>query len=457
MSDDLSEPLAGTPAEPATPPLTGRRKAFRALRHRNYQLFFVGQLISLIGTWMQQTAHPLLVVELAKDDPGLWLGIIGFVPMIPLAPLSLIAGSLADRYPKRLIIVMTQTIMMLQAFALAYLKLSGTIQLWHVFVLAMVSGAANAIDVPARQSFVVEMVGHRDDLDSGIALNSAIFNLSRAIGPVLAALLIAPLGLGVAFLINGLSFMAVIASLLMMRLPATPKTARPPKMGSHMKEGLRYVWRQQSLRVLMSMVAVAAFLSMPFMTLMPVFVQTEVGADGALQPIGPLAASALPLNQWVCDRLTCQDPNAVPYGLLMGAFGTGALAGALIVGVYGDRGRGRWMTIGNLGLPLGLMIFALLQSFWAAAALLLVIGVLFILQNVLTNTLVQLSAPDGFRGRIMSVYSMLFQGMMGAGRMQAGLTMSLTSAPFSVLIGAALSLIYSVFVFFKWPKIRQLK
>lgn len=457
MSDDLSEPLADTSAKTATPPLTGRRKAFRALRHRNYQLFFVGQLISLIGTWMQQTAHPLLVVELAKDDPGLWLGIIGFVPMIPLAPLSLIAGSLADRYPKRLIIVMTQTIMMLQAFALAYLKLSGTIQLWHVFVLAMVSGAANAIDVPARQSFVVEMVGHRDDLDSGIALNSAIFNLSRAIGPVLAALLIAPLGLGVAFLINGLSFMAVIASLLMMRLPATPKTARPPKMGSHMKEGLRYVWRQQSLRVLMSMVAVAAFLSMPFMTLMPVFVQTEVGADGALQPIGPLAASALPLNQWVCDRLTCQDPNAVPYGLLMGAFGTGALAGALIVGLYGDRGRGRWMTIGNLGLPLGLMLFALLQSFWAAAALLLVVGVLFILQNVLTNTLVQLSAPDGFRGRIMSVYSMLFQGMMGAGRMQAGVTMSLTSAPFSVLIGAALSLIYSVFVFFKWPKIRQLK
>ncbi len=457
MSDDLSEPLADTSAKTATPPLTGRRKAFRALRHRNYQLFFVGQLISLIGTWMQQTAHPLLVVELAKDDPGLWLGIIGFVPMIPLAPLSLIAGSLADRYPKRLIIIMTQTIMMLQAFALAYLKLSGTIQLWHVFVLAMVSGAANAIDVPARQSFVVEMVGHRDDLDSGIALNSAIFNLSRAIGPVLAALLIAPLGLGVAFLINGLSFMAVIASLLMMRLPATPKTARPPKMGSHMKEGLRYVWRQQSLRVLMSMVAVAAFLSMPFMTLMPVFVQTEVGADGALQPIGPLAASALPLNQWVCDRLTCQDPNAVPYGLLMGAFGTGALAGALIVGLYGDRGRGRWMTIGNLGLPLGLMLFALLQSFWAAAALLLVVGVLFILQNVLTNTLVQLSAPDGFRGRIMSVYSMLFQGMMGAGRMQAGVTMSLTSAPFSVLIGAALSLIYSVFVFFKWPKIRQLK
>ncbi len=267
--------MSDSPDTP-TPPLTGRRKAFRALRHRNYQLFFVGQLISLIGTWMQQTAHPLLVVDLAKDNPGLWLGIVGFVPLIPLVPLALIAGSLADRYPKRTIIIMTQTVMMLQAFALAYLKLSGTIQLWHVFVLALVSGAANAIDVPARQSFVVEMVGHRDDLDSGIALNSAIFNLSRAIGPVLAALLIAPLGLGVAFLINGVSFLAVIASLLMMRLPAMPTTVRPPKMGSHLTAGLRYVWQQQSLRVLMSMVAVAAFLSMPFMTLMPVFVQTDV-------------------------------------------------------------------------------------------------------------------------------------------------------------------------------------
>jgi MFS family permease len=147
----------------------------------------------------------------------------------------------------------------------------------------------------------------------------------------------------------------------------------------------------------------------------------------------------------------------VPFGLLMGAFGTGALAGALIVGMYGDRGRGRLLTLGNIGLPIGLMAFAVSQSFWLTALLLLGIGVVFILQNVMTNTLLQLSAPDGFRGRIMSVYSMLFQGMMGAGRMQAGLTMSLTGAPFAVLIGAALSLIYSLFVFFKWPKIRQLK
>ena len=455
MTDDAPPPALTI--DPALPPVTGRRKAFRALRHRNYQLFFVGQLISLIGTWMQQTAHPLLILDLEKTNPGLWLGLIGFVPLIPLVPLALIAGSLADRYSKRNIIVLTQITMMLQALALAYLKLSGQIQMWHVFALALVSGAANAIDVPARQSFVVEMVGQRDDLASGIALNSAIFNLSRAIGPVLAALLIAPLGLGVAFLINGVSFLAVIASLLLMRVPPVPKVARQPKMSAHLKEGLRYVWRQEALRVLMSMVAVAAFLSMPFVTLLPVFVQSEVRPDGTLQPIGPLAASALPINQWVCRRIACQDPNAVPYGLLMGAFGTGALVGALLVGLYGDRGRGRWMTIGNLGLPIGLLLFAGSQSFWLTALLLLGIGVVFILQNVLTNTLVQLSAPDGFRGRIMSVYSMLFQGMMGAGRMQAGVTMSLTGAPFAVLIGAGLSLVYSVFVFFRWPKIRQLK
>lgn len=458
MNDDANQPSIGAvTTDPALHPLTGRRKAFRALRHRNYQLFFVGQLISLIGTWMQQTAYPLLIIDLEKNNPGLWLGLVGFVPLIPLVPLALIAGSLADRYSKRTIIVLTQTTLMLQALALAYLKLSGQIQMWHVFALTLVSGAANAIDVPARQSFVVEMVGHRDDLDSGIALNSAIFNLSRAIGPVLAALLIAPLGLGIAFLINGLSYLAVIASLLMMRVPPVPTVVRQPNMGTHLQEGLRYVWRQESLRVMMSMVAVAAFLSMPFMTLMPVFVQSEVLPDGTLQPIGPLAASALPINQWVCSRITCQDPNAVPYGLLMGAFGTGALVGALIVGMYGDRGRGRWMTLGNLGLPIGLLAFAVSRSFWLTALLLLGIGVVFILQNVLTNTLVQLSSPDHLRGRIMSVYSMLFQGLMGAGRMQAGLTMSLTGAPFAVLVGAGLSLVYSVFVFFRWPKIRQLK
>ena len=193
-----------TQGEATVPKGYGGPKAFRALRHRNYRLFFFGQLISIIGTWMQATALPLLIVKLAPQNPGLWLGINGLLPLIPLIPIALIAGSLVDRYSKRTIIVWTQVVMMLQAFALAALSWNGTIQMWQILALTFIAGAATAIDVPARQAFVMEMVGDPDDLSSGIALNSAIFNLGRAIGPVLAGLLIATLDYGAAFLVNGL-------------------------------------------------------------------------------------------------------------------------------------------------------------------------------------------------------------------------------------------------------------
>src|SRR5512136_1564057 len=215
----------------AAPNIRTSRKAFRALRHRNYRLFFFGQLISVIGTWMQTTALPLLIIQLVpQKQQGIWLGIYGFLPLLPLIPLALIAGSLADRFSKRKILVLTQTTMMLQAFVLAALTAVGTIQMWQILLLAFVSGAAAAIDLPARQAFVIEMVGDPADLGSGIALNSAIFNLGRAFGPVLAGLLIAPLGFSAAFFLNGLSFLAVIAGLLLMHLPPTPKHALPPKM-----------------------------------------------------------------------------------------------------------------------------------------------------------------------------------------------------------------------------------
>lgn len=432
-------------------------KAFRALRHRNYRLFFFGQMISIIGTLMQTTALPLLVIQLEPKDSGLWLGIVGFVPLVPLLPLAFVAGSLADRFSKRTILVLTQTTMMLQAFVLAALTLSHTIQTWHVLALSFISGAANTIDLPTRQAFVIEMIDDRADLDSGIALNSAIFNLGRAIGPMFAGLLIAPLGFGAAFLINGATFLAVIAGLLMMRLLPRPQVARQPRLTAHLTEGLRYMWRQQTLKVLLSLVAVSAFLSSPFLTLMPLFVQSNVLPNGIVQPVGPLAASAKPLNDWVCSRMTCQDPNAVPYGVMLGAFGIGALLGALIVGAYGQRGRGQWLTLGNLALPFGLCVFAATRSFWLAIVLMLGIGVVFVIQNALANTLVQISSPDSLRGRVMSIYAIMFQGMQGAGRMQAGLVENFTTAPFSVAIGALASLVYGIFVFFKWPQIRRMK
>ncbi len=421
-------------------------KAFRALRHRNYRLFFFGQLISLIGTWMQTTALPLLIIQLVpQKQQGIWLGVYGFLPLLPLIPLALVAGSLADRFPKRNILVLTQTTMMLQAFVLAALTAAGTVQMWQILLLTFIAGAAQAIDLPARQAFVVEMVGDPEDLGSGIALNSAIFNLGRAFGPVLAGLLIASLGFSAAFAINGISFLAVIVGLLLMHLPPAPEHLHHSKMGAHLKEGLSYVWHNSTLMILMSLVAVSAFLSMPFMTLMPIFASDQ------------LSGSATPVVNAVCSWMTCQTPQAVTYGLLLGMFGAGALIGALLAGAYSDRGRGRLLTIGNLGFPLALLVFALSQSFWLSMFVLLGVGILFILQNALANTLVQLASPDRLRGRVMSVYSLVFQGMQGAGRMQAGLTETVMGAPLSVAIGALISLAYGIFVFFKWPQIRRMK
>jgi MFS family permease len=443
--------------EATVPKGYGGPKAFRALRHRNYRLFFFGQLVSIIGTWMQATALPLLIIKLKPENPGVWLGIYGFLPLLPLIPLALIAGSLADRFSKRKILVLTQATMMLQAFALAVLTASGTIQMWQILLLAFVAGAAGAIDLPARQAFVIEMVGDPDDLGSGIALNSAIFNLGRAFGPVLAGLLIAALGFGAAFFVNGITFLAVIGGLLLMRLPPTPKQTRQPKMRAHLKEGLSYVWHSPTLMVLMSLVAVSSFLSMPFMTLMPLFVQPARVVHSTVIAAGALTDSAQPVVNAVCSWMTCQTPEAVAYGLLLGMFGLGALAGALLAGVYSDRGRGRVLTIGNLGFPLALIIFAFSRSFWVSMLVLFGVGILFILQNALANTLVQLESPDRLRGRVMSVYALVFQGMQGAGKMQAGVMEGVTGASFSVAIGAIASLAYGLFVFFKWPQIRRMK
>jgi predicted MFS family arabinose efflux permease len=262
---------------------------------------------------------------------------------------------------------------------------------------------------------------------------------------VLAGLLIAALDFGAAFLVNGLSFLAVIAGLLLMRLPPHPRHIKQPKMGAHLREGLNYFTHNTTLMVLMSLVAVSAFLSMPFITLMPIFAGKT------------LALSAQPVTETVCRVMTCQNPEAVTFGLMLGVFGVGALAGALIVGTYGDRRRGKLLTIGNLLFPTTLLIFALSQSIWLTLVVLPGVGVAFILQNALTNTLVQVTTPDQMRGRVMSVYSMVFQGMMRAGGMQAGFMETLVGAPLAVASGALLSLGYGLLVFFKWPQIRRMK
>jgi MFS family permease len=422
---------------------------FRAFQHRNYLLWFIGQGISLIGTWMQTMAQQVLVYRLTGSAAA--LGIISFIGLIPLIPLSLWGGSITDRFPKRTILIVTQGIMLIQAFLLAWLTWSGTVQIWHVYLLAFVLGAAIAVDLPARQAFTVDMIEGKEDLTSAIGLNSAMFNAARAIGPALAGILVATTGEGNAFFLNGLSFIAVLISLLMMRGLPKPKShiesgTNPLK---HMAGGLYFIFQRQSILILVSLIAISAFLSMPYNTLLPVFASVV------------LKQSAQPVVAALCNSksmfMGCQAPEALPLGLLYSMIGIGAVIGALVVAsLPTNTRRGILLTLGNLAFPLFLVLFAFSTHFSLSLILTLFIGFSFVWQNALANTLLQFVTPDELRGRVMGVYSMTFQTMFRLGGLQAGFVADWLGAPLSVGIGAAISLAYGAFIAFRYPKVRDL-
>jgi len=422
---------------------------FRALRHPNYRLWFFGQGISLIGTWMQTMAQQVLVYRLTGSAAS--LGVISFIGLIPLIPLSLWSGSISDRFSKRAIITSMQWVMLVQALLLAYLTWSGTVQIWHVYLMSFFLGAANAIDLPARQAFTVDMVEGKDDLANAIGLNSAMFNGARALGPAMAGIVVAATGEGIAFLINAFTFIPVIISLgLMTRLP---KPIQPPgnvNFVQHMSEGVRFMLSQRVILVLMTLIAVSAFLSMPYSTLMPVFAG-EILKDSAGPVIQAVCGGSLPF-------IHCQAPEALPLGILLTMVGLGAVTGALIVAAITDpTHRGIMLTIGNLGFPLALVFFSTSRSFIFSGIVLYFVGISFVLQNALANTLLQIITPDAVRGRVMSFYTLVFQTTMRLGGLQAGLMSDRIGAPVSVGIGALISLAYSLFIFFKVPKIRKIE
>jgi MFS family permease len=430
---------------------TGARfsTAFRALKHRNYQLWFFGQGVSLIGTWMQSMAQQLLVYRLTGS--AISLGIVNLMTVIPLLPFSLWGGSLADRVSKRNILIITQTLMAIQAVTLAVLVWTGLVRVWHVYFMALVLGILKAIDMPPRQSFVVEMVEGKDDLTSAIGLNSAINNTARTLGPVIAGVVVAMLGEAIAFFLNGLSFLAVIASLLLMRnLPQIihPKQHRPQVI-THAMEGIRYVFSQQLLLVLMSLVAVTSFLSRPYQTLLPVFSDNML--TGSAQSVIAALCNGVP------QSLTCQEPEALPLGMLYSAIGIGAVTGAfLVASLPTSARRGRLLTLGNLALPTLLFAFAFSMTFIISLILMVLVGMAQVFQNALANTLLQINSPDDLRGRIMSQYSLVTQGMHQLGGLQAGFVADWIGAPLSVAIGAGLSLSYGIFVFFRFPRVREM-
>jgi MFS family permease len=394
----------------------------RALQYRNFQLFFAGQLVSLIGTWMQNVAQAWLVYRLTGSS--VLLGAIGFAGQIPVFILSPAGGIVADRYSRHRVVIATQAASMLLAFVLAFLTLSGRVQIWHVFVLAAALGAVNAFDIPARQSFIVDMVG-RADLMNAIALNSSMFNASRVVGPAIAGILVASIGEGWCFFANGVSYVAVIAGLARMHVARHEHVEQPGSPLSHLAEGFRFVLRNTPVHALLALLGVVSLTGMPYAVLMPVF----------------------------ADRIL--HGGAAALGWLMGASGVGALAGALLLASRKDlKGLGLWVAVSAVGFGLGLALFSLSRTFWLSAAILVPVGFAMMIEMGSSNTLIQSMVPDRLRGRVMSVYSMMFMGMAPIGSLLAGAAAERWGAPWTVA-SAGLICMAAAGVFSIWlPQIR---
>ncbi len=391
-----------TSAEAASGHLSRWQAGVRALRHRNFQLFFSGQLISLIGTWMQSVAQSWLVYRLTGS--ALLLGSVGFASQVPVFLFAPLGGIAADRLNRRSIVIATQTAAMLLAFVLAALTLLHKVQVWHVFVLASLLGIVNAFDIPGRQSFLVDMVG-KEDLMNAIALNSSMFNGARVIGPAIAGILVAKIGEGWCFFGNAVSYIAVIIGLLLMRVQS-PVRALMASPLEHMMEGFRFVNRTAPIRALLLLLGLVSLVGMPYVVLMPIF------ADQILHG------------------------GARGLGILMGATGVGALLGALTLAFReGVKGLGRWVAWCCAGFGASLVVFALSRTFWVSVVLLLPVGYCMMLQMACSNTLIQVMVPDALRGRIMAVYSMMFMGMAPIGALFGGALADRLGAPITVAIG----------------------
>ena len=389
--------------------------ALRALRHRNYQLFFGGQLISLTGTWMQQIAQSWLVYRLTQS--AALLGLVSFAGPI--------GGAVADRVSRHRIVVLTQTAAMVLAFILAALTLSGAVRVWHLFVLTTLLGIVNAFDIPARQAFMVDMVG-RDDLMNAIALNSSMVNGARVVGPAIAGGVVATVGEGWCFFINGVSYIAVIVGLLLMHLEHVRRVTRSGGSAlADIADGFRFVGRTAPVRALLILLGVVSVTAMPYLVLMPVF------ADEILHG------------------------GAAALGLLTGASGVGALAGALSLAVRrGFKGLGTWVAVSTFVFGIALALFAWSRSFWLSAALLVPVGAAMMVQMAASNTLIQAMVPDHLRGRVMAVYSMMFMGMAPFGALFAGWMAERIGAPRTVAIGGAIAVGAAIVFRLQLPAIR---
>jgi MFS family permease len=394
----------------------------RSLQRR---LFFIGQLISLTGTWMQNVAGRWLVYELTESP--FKLGLVTFAAGVPVLLFSLWGGVVADRVPKRRLLLATQTLMMVLALVLTVDVLLGTVRWWHIGFLEFLLGIANAFDAPARQAFVVEMVG-RKELMNAIALNSAIFNCARIIGPTIAGVTLATLGPAWCFGLNALSFLAVLIGLLLMQVQPYVGAATTESPVKQIKEGVSYIWHHPFVRTLIALVAVSNMFALGYMALLPAFAQNVLRV------------------------------GTVGYGFMTTAIGVGALAGALFIASIGDYQRkGLLLTIGNIVFPVMVIGLALSKSYHLTLGFLVVSGLAFMTQNATANTLVQTNVPDNLRGRVMSVYMMVFQGFFPIGSLIAGAVAEGFGIPAGAAFGGAIALAYGLYLHWRAPKLRALR
>ncbi len=401
------------------------KQMFRAFRYRNYRLYFAGQGISLIGTWLTRVATGWLVYRLS--DSSFLLGIVGFAGQIPIFLLSPFAGVLVDRWNRRRLLVVTQMLSMMQSFLLAFLALSGMITVGQIIILSIFQGLINSFDTPARQAFVVQMVDKTEDIANAIALNSSMFNSARLLGPSIAGLLIATVGEGLCFLIDSISYIAVIFSLIAMSLKPHRIRDEAGKVLKGLKEGFNYAFGFPPIRSVLLLLGLVSLLGFPYMVLMPVFAKDILGGG----------------------------PHTL--GFLTGASGVGALMGAIYLASRKTViGLEKLIALSGLVFGLGISGFSLSRILWLSLILMVLNGFAMMCQMASTNTILQTIVDDDKRGRVMSFYGMAFLGMAPFGSLLAGFLSSRIGAPITVLIGGVCSIIGPILFARKIPLLRDM-
>jgi MFS family permease len=397
--------------------------ALRALNHRDFRLFWIGQSISSVGSWMQSVGLSWLVLELTNSP--FRLGVVSALQFGPVLLLSAIAGVVVDRTPKRSLILRTQTALMAPAFALAVLSWGGWVQYWHVAILAGLIGVVNALDMPTRQSFLVEMVG-REDLLNAMALNSATFNAARVVGPAIGGLLIARYGIALAFLLNAISFLAVVMNLAAVRAGSEARPRRGTTIREELADGIRYATRTPQVALILGLVFAVSTFAMNHGVLVPLYAR-EVLHEGVHV-----------------------------FGLLMASLGAGAVAGAIAIATLGSGGRPPLssVVIPGIGVALAIVTLGFVRHFAVAATILFLIGIMQIIFQNGCNTIVQVTVPDELRGRVMGVYMMVFAGATPVGASLIGSVAEGAGVPAACLVGGSLALIGVALQLARWRRVK---